>query len=258
MGRLDGKVSIITGAARGQGETTARLFASEGSKVVLTDLLEAEGETVAADIGAATCFVKHDVTSEADWRRVVETAVERFGRLDILVNNAGIMQRTPVVDCSVEEFRGVLDVNLVGPFIGMKIAAPVMRLTGGGAIVNVSSIQGIVGRAGTPGYTASKFGLRGLTKTTALELGTFGIRVNSIHPGGVDTPLIRDAVAGIEMTTETLDAAHAHLPVPRCGRPEDIAPTSLFLASDEAGYITGAELVIDGGMTCGYTGRESR
>ena len=127
------------------------------------------------------------------------------------------------------------------------------RGTPGLAIVNVSSIQGLVGRAGTPGYTASKFGLRGLTKTAALELGAYGVRVNSIHPGGVDTPLIRDAVPeGVEVTQDMLDASHAHLPIPRVGRPEDIAPTSLFLASDEASYITGAELVIDGGMICGY------
>lgn len=252
MGRVDGKVVIVTGAARGQGAATARLFASEGASVVLTDLLEAEGEAVADEIGEAACFVKHDVTSEEDWGRVVDLAVERFGRLDVLINNAGIIQSTPVIDCSVEEFRGVLDVNLVGPFLGIKAAAPVMGQTGGGSIVNVSSIQGIVGRAGTPGYTASKFGLRGLTKTAALELGTLGVRINSIHPGGVDTPLLNDAVPGVEITRDMLDASHAHLPVPRVGTPDDIAPTSLFLASDEAGYITGAELVIDGGMTCGY------
>lgn len=253
MDRLDGKVAIVTGAARGQGAATARLFVSEGAKVVLTDLLEQEGEAVAAELGDAACFAKHDVTSEDDWHRITHLAVDRFGRLDVLINNAGIMQNTPVVDCSVDEFRTVLDVNLVGPFLGMKVAAPVMGETGGGAIVNVSSIQGIVGRAGTPGYTASKFGLRGLTKTAALELGALGVRVNSIHPGGVDTPLIRDAVPeGVEVTQDMLDAGHAHLPIPRVGRSEDIAPTSLFLASDEASYITGAELVIDGGMTCGY------
>lgn len=256
MGRVQEKVAIITGGARGQGEATARLFAREGAKVVITDLLVEEGEAVARDLGDSARFVRHDVTSEEDWKRVVAAAVDRFGRLDILINNAGIMQRTPVVDCSLDEFRGVLDVNLVGPFLGMKTCAPVMERTGGGAIVNISSIQGIVGRAGTPGYTASKFGLRGLTKTAALELGTLGVRVNSVHPGGVDTPLIQDAVPGVELTPEMLDASHAHLPVPRCGRPEDIAPTSLFLASDEAAYITGAELVIDGGLTCGYTGRE--
>ena len=253
MGRLEGKVAIVTGGARGQGEETARLFAREGARVVLTDLLDAEGEAVAADLGDAGLFVHHDVTQEDSWRAVVAAALERFGRLDVLINNAGILQRNPVVDCSPEEFRGVLEVNLVGPFIGLHVCAPVMAETGGGAVVNVSSIQGIVGRAGTPGYTASKFGLRGLTKTAALELGALGIRVNSIHPGGVDTPLIKDSTPGIELTREMLDAAHAHLPVPRCGRPEDIAPTSLFLASDEASYITGAELVIDGGMTCGYT-----
>jgi len=257
MGRLDGKVSIITGAARGQGAATARLFVSEGSKVVMTDLLDAEGEALAEELGAAATFVRQDVTDEADWKRVVAVAVDTFGRLDALINNAGIMQRTPVVDCSVEEFRGVLDVNLVGPFLGMKTAAPAMQETGGGSIVNVSSIQGMVGRAGTPGYTASKFGLRGLTKTAALELGALGVRVNSIHPGGVDTPLIRDAVPDtVQVTQEMLDAAHSHLPVPRCGRAEDIAPTSLFLASEESAYITGTEIVIDGGMTAGYTGLE--
>jgi len=256
MGRVQAKVAIITGAARGQGEATARLFANEGAKVMLTDLLEAEGEAVADEIGDAACFERHDVTSEQDWKHVVSTAVERFGRLDILVNNAGIMQRTPVVDCSLEEFKGVLDVNLVGPFLGMKTCAPVMHQTGGGAIVNISSIQGIVGRAGTPGYTASKFGLRGLTKTAALEFGALGVRVNSVHPGGVDTPLIQDAVPGVKITSEMLDAGHANLPIPRCGRPEDIAPTSLFLASDEAAYITGTELIVDGGMTCGYSGLE--
>ena len=251
MGRLEGKAAIVTGAARGMGAATARLFAAEGARVMVTDILDAEGAAIAKEIGEAARFTSLDVSDAESWSRVVAQTRDIFGRLDVLVNNAGMMHAVPLVDCEPDAFRRVLDVNLTGPFLGMRAAAPVMGETGGGSIVNISSVQGIVGRAGTPAYTASKFGLRGLTKTAALELGALGIRVNSVHPGGVDTTLIREA-SGIDLSREQLDAAHASLPVPRVGRPEDVAHTSLFLASDEAAYVTGAELVVDGGLTCGF------
>ena len=209
------------------------------------------GEKTASEIGSAARYAHLDVSDDAAWSQLAKSIEAEHAGVDVLVNNAGIMQRNPVIDCSPEEFRRVLDVNLTGAFLGMRALAPLMAKNGGGAIVNVSSIQGIVGRAGTPAYTASKFGLRGLTKTAALELGTLGVRVNSIHPGGVDTPLIRDAVGG-QISAEQLDAAHANLPIPRIGRSEDMAGATLFLASDDAAYITGTELIIDGGMTAGY------
>jgi 3alpha(or 20beta)-hydroxysteroid dehydrogenase len=249
-GRFSAKVALVTGAARGTGAETARRFAAEGARVLVADVLEAEGALVAKEIGAAARFVALDVTDESAWRAAVATAEREWGRLDVLVNNAGVAQPKSVLECSGAEFRRVLEVNLVGPFLGMHVAAPLIAKGGGGAIVNVSSVQGIVGRAGLPAYTASKFGLRGLTKTAALELGALGIRVNSLHPGGVDTPLAREA-AGVPITSEQLDAAHRQLPVPRVGTPADMAAAILFLASDEAAYVTGTELVVDGGLTAG-------
>jgi len=242
---------VVTGAARGQGAETARRFAAEGARVVLTDVLEDEGRAVAAAIGGGARFVGLDITSAPGWADLATALEDDPGRLDVLVNNAGILSMTSLFDCTPDEFRRVLDVNVTGAFLGMRALARLMERSGGGAIVNVSSIQGMVGRAGTSAYTASKFGVRGLSKAAALELGAMGIRVNSLHPGSVATPMV---VPGehLEAASDVLDEIHAYLPVPRCGRSEDMAGATLFLASDDAAYITGTELVVDGGMIAGY------
>ena len=248
MARLDGKVAIITGAARGMGEATARLFASEGAKVVLTDVLEEEGQAVAKDIGEAARFIKHDVTSDDDWAAVVATANDDLGGVDALINNAGVVHFTPIEALSAADAQHVIGINTIGPMLGIKHVSSVMKAAGKGSIVNISSVDGLRGCNGLTIYTASKWALRGLTKSLAYELGTSGIRVNSVHPGGVDTPMgnARD------LPPEELNAAFGRVPLQRIGKPEEIAQASLFLATDEASYITGAEIAVDGGWSSGY------
>jgi 3alpha(or 20beta)-hydroxysteroid dehydrogenase len=241
MGRLDGKVALISGGARGQGEAEARRFVAEGAKVVIGDVLETEGEAVAHDLGDDAVFLKLDVTSEDEWREVVASAVDAFGGLHVLVNNAGILGAfTPLVDSTVERFMKVLSINLVGPFLGIKTAAPALRDSGGGSIVNISSTAGMWGVPFAADYTASKFGVRGLTKVAALELGHDGIRVNSVHPGAIDTAMLPGGDDGVRF---------AGLPVGRAGTADEVANLVLFLASDESSYITGMEHVIDGGSS---------
>lgn len=247
--RLDGKVALVTGAARGQGEAHVRRFVAEGAKVVATDVLADEGEALADELGADVIFVHHDVADEAQWAEVVGRAEEAFGGVDVLVNNAGIARMAPLVDMSTDDYLDVIKVNQVGVFFGMRAVAPVMQRRGGGSIVNISSIDGMAGMANVIGYVASKFAVRGMTKTAAVELGPLGIRVNSVHPGGVDTPMIRPP--GFEDVD--YDAMFARLPIPRCGTPEDVASLVLFLASDESSYITGTEHVIDGGLLAGVS-----
>ena len=248
-GRLQGKVALISGAARGQGEAEARLFAAEGARVVLGDVRDAEGEAVAADIGPSAVYRHLDVTSPDDWAAAVALAEERFGPVTVLVNNAGIIVAEPIETCSVEEFRRILDVNLVGQFLGIKAVVASMAGAGGGSIVNVSSTSGFVARHGIPAYTTSKWGIRGLTRAAAVELGAKGIRVNSVHPGAVDTAMVR--LPGVP--SEQLEAAFAAYPLGRIGQPIDIARLVLWLASDDASYSTGAEFVADGGMLAGST-----
>ena len=248
-GRLAGKVAIVTGAARGQGEAHVRRFVAEGAEVVATDVLKDEGEALASELGDGVVFVTHDVADEAQWAAVVERAESAFGGIDVLVNNAGIARMAPLVDMSTDDYLDVIKVNQVGVFFGMRAVAPAMQRRGGGSIVNISSVDGMAGMANVIGYVASKFAVRGMTKTAAVELGSLGIRVNSVHPGGVDTPMIRPA--GFEEVD--YDAMFARLPIPRCGTPEDIASLVLFLASDESSYITGSEHVIDGGLLAGVT-----
>lgn len=248
-GRLAGKVGVITGAARGQGEAHVRRFVAEGAKVVATDVLKDEGEALATELGDGVVFVTHDVADEAQWAAVVERAEAAFGGIDVLVNNAGIARMAPLIDMSTDDYLDVIKVNQVGVFFGMRAVAPAMQRRGGGSIVNISSVDGMAGMANVIGYVASKFAVRGMTKTAAVELGSLGIRVNSVHPGGVDTPMIRPpGFEGVDY-----DAMFARLPVPRCGTPEDIASLVLFLASDESSYITGSEHVIDGGLLAGVT-----
>ncbi len=247
MGMLDGKVAVISGAARGQGAAESRLFVAEGAKVLMGDVLDDEGATVATSLGEAAHYLHLDVTSEAAWQQAVHAAEERFGTVDILVNNAGIFRMSPLLDLTLADYMTVITVNQVGVFLGMKAAAPAMIRAGGGSIVNISSIDGLVGSTNSLAYVASKFAVRGMTKTAALELGPHGVRVNSIHPGGIRTPMVTEALGD-----QAAGAMFAHVPLGRIGEPEEVAKLALFLASDESSYSTGSEFVIDGGWTCGF------
>jgi len=243
-GRLDGKVAIITGAARGQGAAEVRRFVAEGAQVVLGDVLDADGEAVAAELGAAARYVHLDVASEADWATAV-AAAEAMGPLNVLVNNAGILRFTAIADTTLAEYLEVISVNQVGTFLGMRSVLDPMTRAGGGSIVNIASIDGIGSKNGLVSYSSSKGAVRAMTKTAALEFGHLGVRVNSVHPGGVWTPMTGD------IPVEYLDQAHAHLPLRRVGRADEIAAMVVFLASDEASYCTGGEFVVDGGWLAG-------
>jgi 3alpha(or 20beta)-hydroxysteroid dehydrogenase len=249
MGRLDGKVALISGGARGQGETEARLFVREGAKVVFGDLLDAEGQKVEAEIragGGDASYVHLDVTSERDWRAAVETAVRQYGKLNVLVNNAGIIIRKGIEETSVEEWDRTQAINVRGVFLGTKFAIPAMRQAGGGSIVNISSIAGLVGSTyGAASYIASKGAVRLFTKATAIQHAKDNIRCNSIHPGPIETLMIQETLEDHAFLQERL----RRIPLGRIGRPEDVAYGVLYLASDESSYVTGSELVIDGGAT---------
>jgi len=247
--RLENKVALISGGARGMGAAEARMFAREGAKVVIGDVLDAEGTRVAAEIaesGGDALFVHLDVTHEEDWRSAIGAATSSFSKLDILVNNAGIWRRGRVEDTTVEDWDMILDVNAKGVFLGTKLAIPEMRKAGGGSIINISSTAGLVGGPRSSAYTASKGAVRLFTKATAVQYAQEGIRANSIHPGPIDTPMIQQVWHGEEQSRE---AALARTPLGRIGTPEDIAYGVLFLASDESSFMTGSELVIDGGST---------
>jgi 3alpha(or 20beta)-hydroxysteroid dehydrogenase len=241
MARLDGKTALITGAARGIGEATARRFAAEGAAVVVADKRVEPGEAVAADVGGR--FVELDITSEADW----QAAMQAIGDVDVLVNNAGIIRVTPLLETDLDTFRKVLDTNVVGAFLGIQAVVPSMRRRGGGSIVNFSSPQGLEGRHGMAAYTASKFGVRGLTRTAALELGEYGIRVNTVIPGPTRTAM----TARPGWTDDDYDTVYGGYPLARMARPEEIAAVCLFLASDDSSFCTGADFVADGGVTAG-------
>jgi 3alpha(or 20beta)-hydroxysteroid dehydrogenase len=246
-GRLDGKVALITGAARGQGEAEARRFVAEGAAVVVADVLDDEGTRVADDLGDRAVYAHLDVRSEAEWQEVTALAEATFGPVDVLVNNAGILRIVPIALSTEAQFREVIDVNLVGTFLGVKTLATRMVATGGGSIVNVSSVQGLEGAMGMAAYSASKFAIRGLTRSAALEFGPFGVRVNSVHPGGVTTPMLDIPEIDPARASET----YRSLPLRRPAHPDEIAAIVLFLASDEASYCTGSEFVADGGLTAG-------
>jgi 3alpha(or 20beta)-hydroxysteroid dehydrogenase len=249
MTRLDGKVALVSGAARGVGEATARRLVADGAQVVLGDVTDDLGRRVAAGLGGAARYEHLDVTVEADWARVCDAIRAQEGHLDILVNNAGILRFGSLLDTTPEVFLEVLQVNELGPFLGMRAAAPLLIDTGGGSIVNVSSTQGIEGYPGLVAYVASKFALRGMTKTVALELASRGVRVNSVHPTGIDTPMLAEAWATLGAGAE--HAARAQNPLGRLARPEEVAAHIAFLASDEASFSTGAESLIAGGATAG-------
>jgi 3(or 17)beta-hydroxysteroid dehydrogenase len=247
--RLQGKIALISGGARGMGAVEARLFAKEGAKVTIGDVLEDEGRKLEAEInatGGVALFVRLDVTHEGDWQKAVEATVNRFGKLDVLVNNAGISGRGRVEDTAVEEWDRVMDVNAKGVFLGTKVAIPAMRQGGGGSIINISSQLGLVGTDhSSPQYQASKGAVRLLTKATAIQYAQEGIRANSVHPGPIVTPMTEAARADPERYQLML----SRVPLGCYGQPEDVAYGVLYLASDEARWVTGSELVIDGGWT---------
>ena len=247
-GRLEGKVALITGSARGQGEAEARRFAAEGAKVAITDLRDVLGEQLAAELGPDTFYQQLDVTREDDWDAAVATTVERFGKLDILVNNAGIGAFGTLEGLDLKTHHEMIDINLHGVYLGMRAAKAALVATGNGAIVNISSIDGIVGVLGMTSYSGSKFAVTGMTRSAAIELGPLGVRVNSIHPGVINSPMVQEAPPE---TRARLDRLMDMQPIKRMGEPDEIASLALFLASDEAGYITGAQFVIDGGHLAG-------
>jgi 3alpha(or 20beta)-hydroxysteroid dehydrogenase len=251
MGSLDGRTIIVTGAASGQGEAEAKLFVEEGARVVVADVNDNGGQRVASEIGPHAVFAHLDVAEPEHWERVVALADSKFGPVRGLVNNAAINSLdggpVPFEDVELSEFRRVLDVNLVGQFIGIKAVLPSMKKAGGGAIVNVSSTAGFRATWGLGSYTTSKFGIRGMTKGWAIELGQYNIRVNSLHPGGVDTPM-RAASGRSPEFLAMLDKKRA---VGRVGQPIEIARLALFLVSDASSYSTGAEFLADGGMLAG-------
>jgi 3alpha(or 20beta)-hydroxysteroid dehydrogenase len=248
MGRLDGKVALITGGARGMGKSHVRHFVAEGARVVFGDVLDDKGAYVAAKLGSESCrYVHHDVTSEADWSAAVAVALSEFGSLDVLVNNAGVLTFAPIADMPLADFRRVLEVNAVGCWLGMKAAIGPMTKAGGGSIVNVSSVEGFTGAAGLSAYSASKFAIRGMTKAAAQELGQFGIRVNSVHPGGVLTRMVLDQAESGRDGARFLEG----MPLGRFAEPAEISRLVAYLASDESSYSTGSEFVADGGLLSG-------
>jgi 3alpha(or 20beta)-hydroxysteroid dehydrogenase len=245
--RLEGKVALISGAARGQGASHARHFVAEGARVVLGDVLDDLGAEVAAELGNAAAYVHLDVSDENDWRKAVDTATSTFGQLNVLVNNAGILRTAPLADTTVEDYMTVVTVNQVGCFLVMRSVIGAMKAAGGGSIINTSSVAGLQGVQGVIAYVASKYAIRGMTKAAAMELGHSGIRVNAVYPGSIDTPM----VSGEEFAGVDQDALYAALPIPRIGQPEDVSHLMVFLASDEAAYCAGGEYTVDGGLMCG-------
>jgi 3alpha(or 20beta)-hydroxysteroid dehydrogenase len=242
MDRLKGKVILISGGARGQGAAEARLFVAEGARVIIGDVLESQGRALAAELGQSAAFVPHDVTKETDWQRAVDAA-QALGGLHGMVNNAGIYQPKTLMETDVELFERHMRVNQLGCFIGMKAVVPLMEKSDGGSIVNVSSVAGLRGSPGAIAYSATKWALRGMTKAAAVDLAPRKIRVNSIHPGPIDTDMLK--VRTPEQNAERL----TRVPMNRMGTVDEIAQLVLFLLSDESSYITGAEVAIDGGAT---------
>lgn len=246
MGKIDGKVALITGGARGQGADEARLFAAEGARVIVCDIREEEGRALAAEIGEAACFLRLDVTSETNWAEAIDRIRSDFGRLDILVNNAGVFSLSSLQEQSLDGYMKIVNINQVGMFLGMRAVVDLMAAGGGGSIINLSSVLGLYGAKATLAYTATKFAARGMTKVAALELASLGIRVNSIHPGLIDTAMVHE-----KMTQQDLDRSVETIPLRRIGTGRDIAQMALFLASDDSAFCTGSEFVCDGGESAG-------
>ncbi len=247
--RLEGKVAIITGGARGQGATEARMFAREGARVVIGDVRDELGMQVEAEIrelGGEAVYLHLDVTSADDWQRAIDTAEQQFGKVDVLVNNAAIVLRKDIEETTSDDWDNIMAVNAKGVFLGARAVIPAMRRAGGGSIVNISSISGLVA-VGPPAYIATKGAVRLFTKSTAIQYASENIRANSIHPGSVDTDMRREGLGS--QTTEEIQARVDNIPLGRVGTTEDISYGALFLASDESSFMTGSELVIDGGYT---------
>ncbi|MGW6011359.1 SDR family NAD(P)-dependent oxidoreductase [Streptomyces sp. NPDC055210] len=265
MGKLDGRVVVVTGAARGQGEQEARLFAEEGASVVVADVLDEQGETLAKELGARARYVHLDVSREDDWTAAVAVAKEAYGKVDGLVNNAGILRFNALVDTPLDEFMQIVRVNQVGVFLGIKALAPEIEAAGGGTIVNTASYTGLTGMAYVGAYSASKHAIVGLTRVAALELAPKGIRVNAVCPGAIDTamsnPALLDPATADTGSAEAAEAASAAVaklyrklvPMGRIGRAEEVARLALFLSCDDSSYITGQPFVIDGGWLAGVS-----
>lgn len=242
MNRLDGKVALITGGARGQGAAEAERFVEAGAQVIITDVLDAEGEATAAGLGAACEYLHHDVVSPTEWTTVVDTVVERHGRLDVLVNNAGIFRTVGLLETSLELWNSMVSINQTGVFLGMQTAAPAMKANGVGSIINISSIAGLGSAAVAHAYSATKWAVRGMSKSAAVELAPFGVRVNSVHPGIIETAMYE------EFGAELKDSLLQRIPMGRLGSADEVAKLVLFLASDDSAYCTGHEFVIDGAI----------
>lgn len=245
MGRLDTKVAIVTGGAQGQGEAIVRAFVAEGAQVVIADIADDLGKTLAAELGESAHFVHHDVSDEQSWQAVLAEAQETFGPVTVLINNAGVLMFESLVTTEVAAYERIFRINQLGCFLGMRTVAPGMIEAGGGSIVNTSSIEGLGGMPTLVAYTGTKFAIRGMTKAAAMELGSSNIRVNSVHPGMIRTPMIEGHVGG----DAGYDFVGKKIPLRRVGYPEDMAGVYVFLASDESSYSTGAEFVVDGGVT---------
>ena len=244
MSRLQGKVAIVTGGAQGQGAEIVRQFVAEGAKVVIADVADEHGEKLAAELGDAAAFLHLNVSDADQWARVVEATTERFGPVNVLANNAGLLRFGEIETMPLDDFDLLFNVNAKGCFLGMQAVSRTMRKNGGGSIINASSIEGLAGMPSCTAYSGTKFAIRGMTKAAALELGPKGIRVNSVHPGMIDTPMTR-----AHGDDSIMEYGGSKVALRRVGYPTDIAPLYVFLASDESSYITGAEIAIDGGAT---------